>query len=115
QVHAAALGGFLDGVDHAPARRFLASLAATDAHRLAGDDAGDRVAAVHGVRVHHPRHDLGVGVDVGRGDVAIGTDHVGDLGREATRQALELTTTHVLRVARDAPLGATVWDLYAGA
>ena len=35
--------------------------------------------------------DLRVGVDVGRGDVALGADQHLDLGREAARQVLELS------------------------
>ena len=42
----------------------------------------------------------GVGVHVGRGDVAVGADHVADLGGEASGQALEL--------ARDERLGSHV-------
>ena len=44
------------------------------AQRLAGDDGRDRIAVVHGVGVHDPGHDLRVGVDVGRGDVAVRPD-----------------------------------------
>jgi hypothetical protein len=48
------------------------------------------VADVHRVGVHHPRHDLIVGVDVGRGDVLLGADRVDDLGDVAAGQRFEL-------------------------
>ena len=57
--------------DHAAAAgRFGPSARSAQIQRLAGDHRGNRVARVHGVGVHDPRHHLLVGVHVGRGHVA---------------------------------------------
>jgi hypothetical protein len=64
------------------------------------------VADVHAVGVHDPGHDLGVGVDVGRGDVLVGADGIDDLGDVAARQRLQLAPRHPRRVADDAALAA---------
>ena len=75
------LRGLDDRVDAAAGRGLVAALGAAEADRLAGDDARDRVPDVHRVGVHHPGHDLGVGVHVRRGDVALRADEHLDLGR----------------------------------
>ncbi len=90
QVHAEVAGGLDDAVDAAAGGRLVATLRAAEADRLAGDDARDGVAGVHRVGVHHPGHDLGVGVDVRGRDVLLGADEDLDLGEEAAGQPLEL-------------------------
>ena len=103
-------GRFDDAEDRAARRRLVAALGAAQADRLAGDDARDGVAGVHGVGVHHPGHDLGVGVDVRRRDVLLGADEDLDLGEEPAGQALELLLAELLRVDDDAALAAAVRD-----
>ena len=71
-----------------------AAARAADVERLAGDDAGDGVAHVHGVGVHDPGHGLLVGVDVGRGNVFFRSDEVDDLGGVAAGHALQLALAH---------------------
>ena len=90
----------------AAGRRLVAALGAAEADRLAGHDAGHRVAGVHRVGVHHPGHDLGVRVDVGGGDVALRTDQDLDLGREAAGQRLDLLQGQLLGIDDDAALAA---------
>ena len=80
-------------------------------HRLAGDDRGLGVADVHAVGVHHPRHDLLVGVDVGRRHVLLGADGIDDLGDVAPRERLELAARHPRRVADDAAFAAAERDV----
>ena len=65
---------------------------------------------MHRVGVHHPGHDLGVGVDVRRRDVLLGPDEDLDLGEEAAGQALELLLAELLGVDDDAALAAAVRD-----
>ena len=48
------------------------------------------MADVHAVGVHHPRHDLIVGVDVGRGHVLLRTDGVDDFRDVPSGERLEL-------------------------
>jgi len=92
---------------HAPAR-------AAERERLAGDDAGVRGAEHHLVLVHHPRHDLRVGVDVGRRHVARHAEHAADGADVAARQPLLLARRELLRVARDAALAAAQRDVHDG-
>src|SRR5690606_1202589 len=71
-------------------------------------------ADVGGVGVHHPRHHLGVGVHVGRGDVAVGPDHDADLAGVAAREPLQLAAREAPGVDADAALGAAVGQVHGG-
>ena len=110
QVHPEVARRLDDGVDAATGRRLVAALGAAEADRLAGDDARDGVARVHRIGVHHPGHDLGVGVDVRGRDVLLGADQDLDLGEEAAGQALELLLAELLGIDDDAALAAAVRD-----
>jgi hypothetical protein len=80
----------LQGDDHAAAAGGLRAAArAAQRQRLAGHHGRHGVARVHGVGVHDPGHHLLVGVDVGRGHVALGSDEVDDLGGVAARELLQ--------------------------
>ena len=68
--------------------------------------------SVHRVRVHHPGHDLLVGVHVGRRDVLVRADDDADLAGVAARHALELAARELLRVDPDAALGAAVGHVH---
>ena len=100
---------------HAAAGRLAPPERAAELHRLAGDDRGRRVADVHGIGVHHPRHDLRVGVDVGRRDVLFGADCIDDLGDVAACQRFDLALGHLRRVADDPALAAAERNVRDGA
>ena len=89
-------------------RRLVAEDGASDRDRLARDDLRHRVAALHRVRVHHPRHRLLVRRHVRRRNVLLRADERQQLGREAPREALELDARQLPRVAPNAALRATV-------
>ncbi len=57
-----------------------------------------------GVGVHHPRHGLAVGADVGRGDVVLGADVLAERVGEAARDALQLGARDRVRIELDAAL-----------
>ena len=78
------------GVEAAARRRLAAPLRAAERDGLARHHAQLGVAAHHRDGVHDPRHRLLVGVDVGRGDVAVGADDGRDLEGVAARQTLQL-------------------------
>src|SRR5690606_32307137 len=82
-------GGFAGGHVDAAARGFDASQAATQRDRLAGHHTGGGGAFVHGIGVHHPGHDLTVGIDVGCRDVLVGADDVVDFAGVAAGDALD--------------------------
>jgi hypothetical protein len=63
------------------------------------------VALLLRVGVHDPGHHLLVGAQVRRRDVAVGADHLDDLGRVAARDALELAGRELARVDAHAALG----------
>ena len=67
------------------------------------------------VLVDHPAHDHLVGVHVGRRDVGVGADQVGDPGDVVARQPLLLGQRQLLGVHRDAALGAAEGQVQAGA
>jgi hypothetical protein len=77
------------GDEHAAARRLHPAERATKMDRLAGHDAGRRKARVHRVGVHHPRHDLRIGIDVRCRYVPLRTDDDSDLAGIAPRQLFQ--------------------------
>jgi len=81
--------------------------------RLSGDDTRGE-AVVGRISIHDPAHDLGVGVDVRRWNVAVGPDHLLDLLDENPGDVVELPITQLRRVTRDAALGAAVRDVHDG-
>src|SRR5690606_18086567 len=91
---------------HAAAGGFDAPPAAAQRARLAGHHAGGGGAFVHGIGVHHPGHDLAVGVHVRRGDVLVGPDDVMDFAGVAARDAFQFALGVLARVDADAALGA---------
>ena len=90
ELPAEPLAGALDHHHDAGAGRLVAEDRAADRDRLAGHDLGHRVALLHRVRVHHPRHRLLVRGHVRRGDVRLRPDERRELGGEAARDAREL-------------------------
>ena len=101
--------GRLLGDHHdAGAGRLAPEDGAADRDRLARDDLRHGVAALHRVRVHHPRHRLLVGGHVGCGDVGVRADLADELRREAARELLELAQRQRVRVAADTALRAAV-------
>src|SRR5205807_5204317 len=111
--HAAALARqakLLDGLvayhHHAAAGSLAASTGAADVDGLPRHHRRDCLAHVHGIGVHHPRHDLFVGIHVGRGNVFFRSDEFDQLGGVAPRHALDFAHRHFVRIADHATLGA---------
>ena len=82
-----------------------------DFKRLAGDDAGDRIAVFHRICIHDPAHDFGVGVDVGSGNVLVGADDRRYHCCVASGHSLKLALGHLRRVAGYAALCAAVGNV----
>src|SRR5205807_10648928 len=101
--HAAATGCFL------PASR------TTETEWLASHVCRHRMVGVHADRVHHPGHDLRVGIDVGCWDIPIGTDQDADLAGVAAGQVLQLVTAQPLGIHDHSTLGSAVGDPDHGA
>jgi hypothetical protein len=108
QRHAHALGSLAGGQEDAAAGRLDPAQRPAEFDRLAGDHAGDGTALVGGVGVHHPRHDLRVGVDVRRRDVLGGPDDDADLAGVAAGDLLEFVQGQLLGIDPDAALGAAI-------
>ncbi len=100
---------------HTAAGGFAASARSADIDRLAGHDGGHGLAHVHGVGVHHPGHDLFVGVDVGGGDILLRANEFDELRGIAARHTLDFAHRHFVRVADHAALGAAEGDVDHGA
>src|SRR5687767_234780 len=63
------------------------------------------------VLVHHPCHNLGSRVYVGRRDIDIWSDEVSDLAHVAPAQALQFTYAHALGIADDTTLSTAKRDV----
>src|SRR5579863_6956389 len=55
---------------------------------------------------------FGIGVYIGRWNIAIGSDDRQDFRGVAARHALEFALRHALRVANDSPLAAAIGNIY---
>ena len=95
--------------DKQDARRggVVTTFTTADRERFAGDDSGHGVPFMHGVGIHNPRHHLGVGVDIGRGNIPMGTDNDGNLGSIATGETFQFGRAHMLGIADDATFRAS--------
>ena len=100
----------LEHVDASEAGGGLAAWGTAEGEGLARDHCRAVPEAV-GVLVHDPRHDLGVGVDVGSGDVLVGPEDRTDHQCEAPGHALELVRAQLRRVHLDATLGPAERDV----
>src|SRR2546421_10428624 len=63
---------------------FETSFTTTNSERFPRNYRRHRVALMHRKRVHHPAHDLWVGIHVGRGNIAIRSNQDRDFRRVAT-------------------------------
>jgi hypothetical protein len=108
QVHAQPARRLAPGDEHAAAGGLDAAERSAQVQRLARDHAGGGAADVHRVGVHHPRHDLRVGIHVRRGNIGVRADDDADLAGVAARDLLEFLQRELLRVDADAALGAAV-------
>ena len=110
---------FLGEVAHqivAAARGGIAAAERTaERDRLAGDDGGHGLADDLGVFVGHPAHDHRVGVDVGRGNVAVGADDAGERLDVGARQALQLGLGKLARIDLHRALAAAIGQVHHGA
>src|SRR5450830_280210 len=109
--HADLGGGIATDHVHATAGRIAATQAAAQRNWFTGHHASRHIAADHGVAVHHPRHDLFIGVDVWCRNILVRADDHADLARVATGQALQLTFRQGLRIDTDTAFGAAVWHV----
>ena len=73
------------------------------------------MAVHHRDGVHDPTHDLGVGVDVGSGDVAVGSDHGTNGKGVAPGESFEFAAREGGGVNAHASLGTAVGDVHHGA
>src|SRR5580704_12850778 len=92
--------------EHAASGGLAPSARSADVDRLARHHRRYGLAGVHRISIHHPRHDLFVGVHVGRGHILFRSDEFEQLRRVAPRHALQFTHRHFVRIADDATLRA---------
>ena len=98
--------------EHATARGLHTTERATNVHRFARDHTGRSGAGVHGIGIHHPGHDLAVGVHVGGRNVFAGANDDADLAGVAARQALQFCLRQGLGIDPNTPLGPAVGHVH---
>jgi hypothetical protein len=69
------------------------------------------MALVHRDGIHHPGHDLRVGIYIRRRDVLVGADQNADLSRVAPGQPLYFAQRQLRRIDGHAAFGAAVGDV----
>ena len=103
----------LHGDDHAAASGSLRAPArSAQRQRLSRNHACHRVAFVHGISVHDPRHGLWIGIDIGRRHIALGPDDVHDLRGIAARDALQFTGRQQVGIANHSAFGAAEGNIH---
>ena len=100
------LAGLLHDGHQAARRGFFPAGRSADGQRLAGDHCLRSMADHHSVGIHDPGHGLRIGINVGSGNVEVGTDDRQNFAGIAAGHALELGFGHTLGIADDAALGA---------
>src|SRR5437764_4511907 len=93
---------------------FAAAARPADVDRLPGNYRGDGLPHVHGIGVHHPGHDLFVGIHVGRGNIFFRADEFDQFSGVAASHAFQFTHRHFVRIANDAALGAAERNIHHG-
>ncbi len=102
------LGQVTGQVKAAARRRVLTPDRTAQRNRLAGDHSGRRLPLDGGVLIGHPAHDHGVGVDIGRRDIAIRPDDARESLDIGARQPLQLGLGQALGVDLHRPLAAAI-------
>ncbi|MNY07366.1 hypothetical protein D3C86_1401660 [compost metagenome] len=113
-VHAEVAGGFRADHEHAAAGSLVTAQRPAQRDRLAGHHAGGRAARVHRVGIHHPGHDLGVGIHVRRRNILGRADDQVDFTGVAARQAFQFGRGERARIHADAALCTTVGHIDGG-
>src|SRR6202011_767733 len=90
---------------------FTATAGAANVDGLSRYYGSNRLAHVHRVCVHHPSHDLFVGIYIRGGDVFLRADEFNQFSGVAPCHALELAHRHLVRIANDTALGASKRDI----
>ena len=96
---------FAGGANHEQATagsRLIASKRSAQEKWFAGHHARGAAAVSHAVGVHDPRHSLCVGINIGCGDVLVGSDNRGDFVSVAPCQVFQLIFRELSRIANDA-------------
>src|SRR6266852_582793 len=107
------LGERLVAANHHPAAGgFFPAARAAEFDRLAGHNGCGGLTDVHRVRVHDPSHGLFVSADVGRWDVALRTQPIGQFRGIAASKPLELSSGHLPRIANHSALRAAKGNIY---
>ena len=107
-------GRLAGGEIHTASRGLDPAQRAAQFDRLAGDDTGDGGTLVGRVGVHHPGHDLAVGVDIGRRNVLGRPDDHADLAGVAAGEFFQFVGREFFRIDADAALGTAVGDVDCG-
>src|SRR6185369_14508297 len=92
---------------HAATRGFTPSARSTDVDRLPRNNGCYRLAHVHGIGIHHPRHYLLVRIHVRSRNIFLRSDELDELCRVPPSHTFEFVHRHLLRVADHATLRAT--------
>ena len=113
--HAEFLDSLVADNHNSAAGGFAASARSADVDGLAGNARRHRLPHVHGVGIHHPRHDLFVGIDVRGRNIFFWSDEFNQFGSIAPRHALDFAHRHLVGIANYAALRPAERDVDYGA
>src|SRR5437764_14143671 len=87
--------------------RFKAALTPPNGQWLTSDNGGYRITPVHRVGIHHPGHNLRIGVHIRSRNITIRSDEDRNFGRITTAEPFEFATGERMWIADDTALCTT--------
>ena len=107
-LHAFHFQGFQRCGHHAPAGSSRTSQGTAYGNILAGDETGFVLAGDLAVFIHHPAHDLGIGVHIRSRNIFLFADDAGDLVNVTAGQGFQFPFRQLGHIHDDAALAAAV-------
>src|ERR1051326_5158843 len=96
-------------------RCFETAFTSTDSQGFTGNHSGYRVTLMHGKCIHHPRHNLWIGIHVRCRNIAVWTYQNRYFCSIATAKALKLRARQRMGITENSPFGPTKRDTDNGA
>ena len=120
--HASAFNGdvgtaryFQTADEYAATGGFITTQRAAKMDWFTGDHAGHGSAVVHGVSIHHPRHDFPVGTDIRGRNIFLRSDDNADFTGIAAGQTLQFAFRQRERIDANATFRTAIWQVKRGA
>ncbi len=114
QIYIQNFGRFAQGVDAAQRRRWRAPCGTAQCQWFTRDNTGFAPAHQCFILINHPRHNLGVGIDIWSRNILIYADMAGNVTHVAATEPFQFILGHITRVTNDATFCAAERNISNG-